>query len=171
MGHIIHVSEDTMSRLKSCAEPFIDKEPEDVIRRLLDTYEKPNGRGSRSANPSRQTQDPTISRVPRERGVVVELDGHRIAAVSVRDLYGQALRVLVDNRREILDKVLPFKTSDERYLLAKKPIHPSGNPFVMPAPHNGYHGYYMESHKDYKNATAHLQLLARKLDLKFLYIG
>ena len=67
-----------------------------------------------------------------------------------------------------LDRLLPFATSRERYLAATKPIHPTGNPFVVPVK---YHGYYMEAHKDYKNAISHLGSLVAKLGLELKYLG
>lgn len=167
MHHQIRVSQDTMSRLKACAEPFVDKDPEDVVRRLLDEHDNLSRMRAPSPGPRYQSGRPSIYRVPRERGTVVQIGGHQIQAVSVRDLYEQALKFLVGSHRVELDRLLPFKTSQERYLLADKPIHPSGNPFVVPVE---YHGYCMEAHKDYKNAVAHLGSLVEKLGLKLKYL-
>jgi hypothetical protein len=169
--HSIRISESTLNRLRALAVPFEDKGPEDVIRRLLEEQEKPGIKSATSLNTFRRAQDPTTSRVPRQRGVSIELAGRHIDAVSVQDLYSQALRVLVDGHRNKLDRLLPFRTSRQRYLLADRPFHPSGNPFVVPAPHNGYHGYYMESHKDYANAIKHLRYFAKKLGLEMTYLG
>jgi hypothetical protein len=165
MNHQIRISEDTMNRLKACARPFEDKDPEDVIRRLLNEHKVASGHAP-SLDILQSARTP-ISRVPRERGAVVQIGGHQIPAVSVRDLYEQALKFLVGNHRGDLDRLLPFKTSHERYLLADKPIHPSGNPFVVPVEYRGYH---MEAHKDYKNAVAHLALLVEKVGLKLRYL-
>jgi hypothetical protein len=175
----IHLSQETMERLKACAEPFVDRKPEDVIRRLLDQFEKADGRNERDALTrlrkkyfvSSARQNLTFQRAPRERGVTVQIDGHQIVASSVRDLLGQALMFLVDRHRTALDQILPFRTSSERYLVAKQDMHPNGKPFFVRAPHNGYRGYYMEAHKDYKNAIAHLGSLLKKLGLKFEYVG
>ena len=156
-----------MNRLKRCAEPFVDKEPEDAIRRLLDEHDNFSRKHAPSSDPLLQSTQIPTSRVPRERGTVVQIGGHQIEAVSVRDLYEQALKFLVGSHRVDLDRLLPFKTSRERYLLADKAIHPSGNPFVVPVE---YHGYYMEAHKDYKNAVAHLGSLVGKLGLKLKYL-
>lgn len=155
----IRISEETMARLKALAEPFIDKEPEDVVRRLLDRLEH-------TTKPSVQVPQP--SRMPRERGVTIQMGNRKIQAISVRDLYAQALRVLVDEHRSSLKRLLPFKTSSERYLIAEKPIHPTGNAFVVPVE---YQQHYMEAHKDYKNAVKHLELLARGLGLKVIYLS
>lgn len=167
MQHQIRVSDDTMNRLKACAEPFVDKDPEDVVRRLLDEHDSFSRKRAPSSHPLLQSARTPISRVPRERGTAVQIEGHQIQAVSVRDLYEQALKLLVGSHRADLDRILPFKTSHERYLLADKPIHPSGNPFVVPVE---YHGYHMEAHKDYKNAVAHLGSLVEKLGMKLKYL-
>jgi hypothetical protein len=175
----IHLSDATLARLKALAEPFVDTEPEHVIRRLLDSNEESLGNGSRSSD-SRTAPQPiplldrpqtrnTESRAPRERGATFDIDGRHIQAVSVRDCYEQVLKLLVEDHRPELDRLLPFKTSRQRYLVAKANVHPNGNDFVVPVKH---HGYYMEAHKDYKNAIAHLKtLVADKLKLPFKYLG
>jgi hypothetical protein len=158
-----------MSRLRACAQPFDDKEPEDVVRRLLDEHERSKGRHAvqQSAHPRRSERSP-ISRVPRERGTVVEIAGSQIRAVSVPDLYKQALKLFVDKHKSSLDRLLPFSTSDRRYLVARQAVHPGGNHFFIPVEH---HGYYIEAHKDYTNAVEHLGKLARSLGLDFKYIA
>jgi len=180
MDTVIHLSEETMERLKAYAEPFVDRKPEDVIRRLLDQREEADSGRTKGDIITRlrdkyglssTRHNPTIYRVPRERGATVRIEGHEIAASSVRDLLDQALAFLVDKHRARLDEVLPFRTSSERYLVAKQAVHPNGNAFFVPTPHNGYRGYYMEAHKDYKNAIRHLRLLVQKLGLKFDYVG
>ena len=176
MPHI-HLSDEALNRLKALAEPFVDREPEDVIRRLLDK----NDRETRSLTPFTSIGGPltdmastntmersTESRVPRERGTEVEIGKQRIRAVSVSDLYKQALRFLVENHEAQLTQLLPFETSRERYLVADKPVHPSGRQFFVPVE---YHGYYMEAHKDYRNAIEHLGKLAKRLGLSFTYLG
>jgi hypothetical protein len=178
MIHQIRISDDTMIRLKACAEPFTDKEPEDVIRRLLDEREhkagsqrKPASHGGRSETEDSmapQLGPSTKSRVPRERGVTIEIGGRQIQAPTVRELYKQALTFLVDKHEAELTQLLPFETSVQRYLVANKPKHPSGRDFVIPVP---YHNYWMEAHKDYKNAVEHLGKLASKLNLSFRYVG
>jgi hypothetical protein len=178
MIHQIRISDDTMGRLKAYAEPFKDKEPEDVIRRLLDERESSGGGQRRPANRKGRsaTEDSmtpllcpsTKSRVPRERGVTIEIGGRQIQAPTVRELYKQALTFLVDKHEGKLTQLLPFETSAQRYLVANKPKHPTGRDFVIPVP---YHNYWMEAHKDYKNAIEHLGRLASKLNLSFRYVG
>ena len=61
-----------------------------------------------------------------------------------------------------------MRTSGERFLIALKPVHPSGKPFVVQVE---YRGFYMEAHKDYKNAIAHLRILCNRLGLSLNYLG
>jgi hypothetical protein len=174
MGHKISISDDTLRRLKALAEPFVDHEPEDVIRRLLDQSEQAartvksplHSDGANQNFAATGTEHTPSVRAPRERGVVVQIGDRRFEAVSVRDLYTQALKFLVEHHRPKLQQLLPLKTSRQRYLIALKPIHPSGNPFVVPVE---YRGVYMEAHKDYNNALGHLGLLSSRLGLTLAY--
>ena len=172
MSKNILVSDETYARLQRCVEPFVDKEPEDVIVRLLNDYDEANGSGdsgasSRTESIGEDSLRPS-DRTPRERGTIIKINDHRINAVSVRDLYKQALKFLIENHKGLLKHEIPFRTSSARYLLAASPVHPSGNPFVVPME---YDGYYMETHKDYKNAIAHLRRLVERLGLTFEYLG
>lgn len=171
MRHQIALSDETLGRLKMLAEPFVDKEPEDVIRRLLDDWESRSSRSlhsERAEGGSTTTGRSAESRVPRERGTRVQIGDHVIEAISVRDLYKQALAFLVGNYKVKLQATLPYKTSAERYLVAAEPKHPAGNPFVVPVE---FRGFYIEAHKDYKNAVAHLSNLCERLSLKLTYLG
>jgi hypothetical protein len=100
--------------------------------------------------------------------VSYDLEGKRHDAVSVRDAYEQLLKVLADKHEAQLREALPFRTSSERFLVAQKPVHPSGNQFVVPVK---YRGYYMEAHKDYKNAMAHALQLAERVGVKLRFIA
>ena len=168
MYHHIRVSVETFTRLKAVAEPYVDREPEDTIRRLLALVE--DGRVTHDPSTTVVHNDTTqpsvrpsvVQRAPRERGVVVDIGQRHFQAVSVRDLYEQVLIYLVDEHTASLDQVLPFGTSRQRHLIAKSACHPTGNEFVVPV---RYKGYYMEAHKDYKNAISHLGQLAMRLGL------
>lgn len=164
MIHQISISEDTMSLLKACAEPFLDKKPEDVIRRLAQERLNNMNKKLKSPQPYHGQSPKRPTRAPRERGTHIRINGCEIRAVSVRDLYEQSLKLLVDNYKKVLDQLIPYKTSSQRYLVANKQAHPSGNRFVVPVE---YRGYYMEAHKDYKNGLAHLRSLAERLSLNF----
>jgi len=77
MAHQITVSDEIFERLKRLAEPFVDREPQDVLRRLLDQNE--SARSNNNAHGKFEVGPPVsdhegllpISRAPRERGTVV----------------------------------------------------------------------------------------------------
>jgi hypothetical protein len=173
MAHQITVSDDVFGRLSKLARPFVDRKPEDVIQWLMDHYERsdrkvpprPDRSAATPVSPGNRTTD---SRVPRERGATVRIGDYKIEAVSVRSLYEEALKFFVANHSSNLRSVVPLKTSSERFLIATKPIHPTGNPFVIPVE---YRGLYMEAHKDYKNAIRHLGTLCNRLGLNLDYLG
>lgn len=174
MHHQIRLSDETLARLKAIAEPYVDREPEDTIRRLLALAESASRAAELTAPRTDNGQSRPIvqrspaRRAPRERGAVVEFGEHRLQAVSVRDLYEQALKHFVEEHRTKLDNVIPFSTSRQRHLVARNPRHPTGNEFVIPVK---YKGYYMEAHKDYRNAIRHLEQLATRLDIPMRYLG
>lgn len=154
MSPTIEVSRSIYDRLGELAGQLFTRE--EVLERLLSAHlSQAAGRlepGSASAGSRR-------IRVPRERGVEVTLAGQRISAVSVRDLYAQALRVLVDGGYiSKIEKSIPFRTSAQRFLIAKRPTHPNANDFVVPVP---YKGYFMEAHKNYENALSGLSQLCK----------
>jgi predicted CopG family antitoxin len=170
MARKIAISDDVFARLSKLARPFVDREPEDVIRRLLDQNE---ARSSNTASSLDEVMSGGIarrsaeSRAPRQRGATVQIEDHKIDAISVRTLYEEALKFLVAKHRSSLRAVIPLRTSRERYLIANKAVHPSGNHFVIPVEHDGF---CMEAHKDYKNAIAHLGMLCNKLGLSLRHL-
>lgn len=143
------------------------------LRRLLDRNEAAfaadDAHDKSDANLPASLHDSVspFSRVPRERGTIVQIGDKKIDAVSVRALYAQALELFVERHSSKLKSVVPLKTSGQRYLIALKPVHPSGKPFVKPVE---FRGFYMESHKDYKNGIAHLRILCSRLGLLFKYL-
>lgn len=167
MTHQIRLSPPIWELLKRSAEPFVDKEPEDTIRRILDFYLKNRGADGAASAPSIAAPTQHAGpRVSRQRGLSYDLDGQHHDAVSVRDFYEQVLRCLVDNHESKLTRLVPFRTSSERYLVARTPVHPSGNEFVIPVTYRGYH---MEAHKDYKNAIAHAAHLADRMGVELRF--
>jgi hypothetical protein len=162
MNRQVELTDVTWSLLRQCAEPFVDKEPEDTIRRALQSYSK-NREPASSASVDRSR---AIARSPRERGVLFEFNGKRYEATTVSDLYEQVLKFFVDNHEALLKSQVPFRTSSQRFLVATKPVHPSGRKFVVPVK---YRGYYMEAHKDYKNAKAHVLKLANRLGVELRF--
>ena len=90
-----------------------------------------------------------MNRTPRQRGAIVEIGEKRFNVGSLADLYSQVLSFLDENGQlDRLKPYLPIATSTKRYLIANKPLHPNGKGFIRPVE---YRGYFMESHKDYKN--------------------
>jgi hypothetical protein len=170
---------DTLfARLQKFAVPLVDT-PADVIERLLTHYEKTKPEKSRpdggietstGAKESLFLREARITeRAPRERGVTIEIDGHVIRAISVKELYKEVLKYLLDSgHSKRLRELVPFSTSSLRYLIADKPIHPNEKEFVVPVKHGGY---YMEAHKDYKNGIKHLSQFVTKVGLKLKYLG
>lgn len=148
----IDVSDAVLSRLETLGGPLFS--PSEVIERLLDQVAGSSVNQS-DVGPGEPSHDVLRSRPPRSRGVDLLISGHRITAVTVPDMYLQVLQWLVDGKR--MDKVqssIPFRTSKQRYLIAKSPKHPSGNDFVSEVK---YKGYYMEAHKNYENALSGLK--------------
>ncbi|MBI5853721.1 MAG: hypothetical protein HZB35_00480 [Nitrospirae bacterium] len=160
--HEIALPDSLFARLQALAIPLVDT-PADVVERLLDNHErtrpeKPKvgieiGATARSKDGSFLRGASITERIPRERGATIEIDGHVIRAISVREMYEEALKFLVDKgHSKRLNDIVPLSTSSLRYLIANRPVHPSGNEFVIPV---SYGGYFMEAHKSYKNAIKH----------------
>lgn len=83
--------------------------------------------------------------------------------MSVPELYAQVLKYLCDRGHiKRLEMLLPFATSSKRYLLARQPVHPRGNRFVVPIEYNGY---YFEAHKSYQTAIKHLRDMLSEIGL------
>ena len=159
--------------LQDLAVPFEDKTPEDVIRRLVLSHT--NGKDNFSiVSPPLKRATPLIAhglkeRYPRERGATVKLNDSTIHASSVSDLFRQAMSWLsTSGILENVNPLLPIYTSNKRFLMALKPVHPSGKAFFCPVEHKGY---YMEAHKNYKDAISNLdKRLMDKLGVKFEYV-
>ena len=170
----ISLSDDLIARLESLTVPLFPT-PADVIGKLLDHYDRTYRRATAENAPPAKLVRPLspnaslMGRIPRERGVTFELDGHKMQAVSVRDMYEQVLKFIVDKGySKQLKPHVPFRTSRQRYLIADRPVHPNGNDFVITVK---YGGYFMEAHKDYKNAVEHLRKLVEKLGITLRYVG
>jgi hypothetical protein len=104
----------------------------------------------------------------KQKGIIVRIGQERIKASSVRDFYQQVLQCLEKSGNlPKLDSLLPYQTSSKRYLMSKNPIHPPGNNFVVPVEHKGY---YIEAHKDYKNAFSAVQVLLKLIGVEVYLI-
>jgi hypothetical protein len=138
-----------------------------VLEKLSETKQEPSiiypapATGSRkrrtSLKQARMIKDSTITRLPRQKGIKVQIGKDNFDAESVTDLYTQVLEFLVESGFiEKLRPYLPYATSKKRFLISTEPRHPQGNSFVVPVE---YEGYFMEAHKDYRNAVSSLQKL------------
>jgi len=167
---MIEVSDEDYARLAALAQPFVDTKPGDVVHRVLVDREEgfPGRPGLPVGGPSAPPM-PLEVRTPRERGVKVDIGGHVVTADSVRDLYYQALGVLLKNgwAKCIRDRV-PHKTSSRRYLVSDRPVHPNGNAFVVPVERDGL---FMEAHKSYRTAVSQLAHFLSKCHVTLRYLG
>jgi hypothetical protein len=175
MTQTIRLPDDLYARLESVAKPFVDREPADVIRRLLESYQADEGRAhvaeSNNDRPPRLGAGTSRieGRAPRERGARVRVDDHTIVADSVPDLFDQALHYVAEvGKWDCLVSLAPYKTSAQRYLIASDPVHPSGKPFFVPIKHRGIH---METHKNYATALTQLERLLAKCGIDMTYLG
>ncbi|MGE3465704.1 MAG: ADP-ribosylglycohydrolase family protein [Pyrinomonadaceae bacterium] len=122
-------------------EPFLDnRSPSDSVEAENDRVSEKRERRVRTA-------------------IVLDFCGVSLTAKNIPDLYGQVLRVLVDSG-EINSLDLPFATGPKRYLIARKPIHPSGQNFMAPVEYNSF---FMEAHNNRTAAITNLEKLKNAL--------
>jgi len=165
MVQTITLSDEVFTRLQALARPFEDREPEDVIRRLLDgdttkSVETPRNHSAAS--------DPKVVRYPRERGAVVILNGERISATTVPDLCTKVMEFIYSKGLwGQFESLAPYKTSAKRYLFSKNTKHPQGNDFFVPLK---YRNIYMEAHKNYETTIKQLGRLLTQLGVTFEYV-
>ena len=172
MSKQIQLTDELFERLQGHAEPLVDTTAS-VIERLTDFYELHNGEEETTAQNQAQTNhvflEDVEDRPARKRGAVIELDGYKIEAASVGDMYSKVLeRLDKAGHLEQLREHLPISTSRVRHLLAREPFHPRGNEFQSPVE---YDDLYMESGKDYKNALNHLCQMLNRCGVKLTYHG
>lgn len=100
----------------------------------------------------------------KQQSATVLVGAHAIIhAESVRELYERLLEYLLNNGYAPLMKShMPYRTSSQRYLVSSTPVHPSGRPFWNQVERDGF---FLEAHKDYKNAISHMQGFAARLGL------
>lgn len=123
----------------------------------------------RTQAPETRNLDILGRRTPRERGATVEVAGKRVHAVTVSDLYEQVFRIILNNgKSEQLSTLAPYRTSNQRYLFAREPKHPTGNDFFVDVRVGPYH---VEAHKNYEQAIKQLAELLRKLGIPFEYLS
>ena len=171
MSKTIAVDDELYEQLAVLARPFLDKEPADVIRRLVDKeVKRRNSAGDLAvvSTASGRTEG-VLARAPRERGAVVELDGNVIQADSVPDLCAKVMQFM--HARGHWKKVLelaPYKTSPQRYLYSRTPKHPNGNDFFVGIK---CRDVYVEAHKNYKTSIKQLARFAEKCGVTLTYRG
>jgi len=79
----------------------------------------------------------------------------------------QTLKYLIQSGLiERLNPYIPYATSSARLLISKDPHHQAGNEFRIPIE---CEGYYMEAHKDYKNALSHLETFLKSAGIEMKY--
>ena len=165
MAKTISVSDEIFTHLQELARPFVDREPEDVIRRLLDGDNEKSVEKTNRHNP---IAEPKIVRYPRERGAVVKLNGEKVSATTVPDLCTKVMEFIHSNGLwSQFENLAPYKTSTKRYLFSKTPKHPQGNDFFVPLK---YRNIYMEAHKNYETTIKQLGRLLSQLDVTFEYV-
>ena len=172
MNKSIVVSEGLYAQLETLARPFVDKEPADVIRWLVNEVASKGEHQMMAplAPPPHPFKPETaVVRVPRQRAVVVGMDGTAIHADTVPDLCAKVMDYLFAHGHGT--KILgmsPYKTSTERYLFSKTPKHPNGNDFFSPI---SCHGLRVETHKSYQTAIKQLATFVAKCGVKLTYLG
>lgn len=169
MSKNIEVSDPLYERLQSLAGQLFTMD--EVIEKLLRsapcssavdsalvTSPSPSPHSSRRAD-----LNVLQRRAPRQRGITIEVSGHRIDANTIPDLYKQVLTLVLDKcDSQKLNSIVPYLTSPERFLIACEPRHPNSKKFFAPI-QVGH--YYMETHKNYETALKHLDKFLAKLGL------
>jgi hypothetical protein len=167
----IELPDELYAQLAAMARPFVDTQPADVIRRLLEERNLPDSEkpGPALVRAKAVSSKPLDARSPRQRGIRVDVDGREISAETVQDFYGQVLRHLsTTDKWKALQKHIPYRTSRKRFLVSNEPKHPEGNPFVVPVE---CRGVFIEAHKDYENAFRQLRSFLVKAGIGLRYLG
>ena len=169
MPRTITVSDELFARLESLARPFVDREPQDVIHRLVEGECKRTGQREKTDQDRTPRTGTKVVRAPRERGAVVELNGEKITADTVPDLCTKVMEYIYSKGLwEKLEELAPYKTSSKRFLFSKSPKHPNGNDFFVPIK---YRNIYMEAHKNYQTTIKQLSRLLARLGVDLVYRG
>lgn len=167
MSKNVAISDELYGRLAAIARPFLDKEPADVILRLVNAEEGIDA-GASAGGPSTESGT-LVGRAPRERGAIVDLDGTLIQADSVPDLCFQVMDYMHSHKHwDKVKSLAPYKTSAQRYLFSKTDKHPSGKDFFVPIK---CHDLYVETHKNYQTAISQLARFSAKCGLVLTYKG
>lgn len=175
MDKYVKVSEEVFQKLSTIGGDLFDRG--EVVARLLSHWEgkggSPPGVREPRASPTTHARDRSIDeslsdREPRERGATVRLGGKRIHGSTVADLYQKCFsEMLSGDKGDALRRLIPYRTSNRRYLIAKEPTHPHGREFFVPIK---VEGFYVETHKNYQTAITQLAEIAKKLGITFEYL-
>lgn len=173
MSKPITLPDDLYRKLELLARPFVDHDPIDVIRRLVDMAEREGLAEQPSIESSpravARTRATGTRRAARSGHLRILVDGMVSDAASVPDLYHQTLAFLAE--RPVWSRIrgkLPWATSRKRYLASAKPVHPPGNTFVNPVEHRGV---YLEAHKSHEAALRHLERFLRDVGCSVKRLG
>ncbi|HEY4146000.1 hypothetical protein [Pinirhizobacter sp.] len=166
MTKTVSLPDDVYAQLATLARPFVDREPSDVIRRLVVQEILALGNSSNGKANSAHSMK-LVGRAPRERGVTIMLDGTAIDADTVPDLIEKVAAFLFDSGYwSKLLAIAPYKTSSRRYLFSKTPVHPSGKNFFSELK---YRDLYFEVHKNYATSLEQLRRLLGKLGINLTF--
>ena len=104
-----------------------------------------------------------VSKRKKSDKTIIKVNNISFEGKSLGDLYLQVLKYLIEiNYSKKIDDIVPYSTSSVRYFISKTPYHQRGNDFLSSVK---YKGYYMESHKDYKNGLKSLKDFLLKLNI------
>lgn len=113
----ITISDELYARIETLARHFVDHQPQDVIRRLVEGESTTVTASHTVKSPS--LPEPKFFRIPRARGAVVELNGKRIIADTVPDLCAKVMEYIDKNGLwDRLEALTPYATSSKRYLIS-----------------------------------------------------
>ena len=169
MSRTIVVSDELYTRIEALARPFVDREPQDVIRWLVESECTDTSTHEKIVHDIAPRSGPSVIRAPRERGAVVELDGETITADTVPDLCTKVMEYLDSKGQwERFEELSPYKTSTKRFLFSTTPKHPNGNDFFVPVKHRNM---YMEAHKNYQTTIKQLSRLLQRMGINLVYRG
>lgn len=115
---------------------------------------------------SEEESDTFAGHGPKQESVDVLIGKTQVHAESVRELFEKTLTILIEQgcMERLPDGLLPYPTSNKRYLIARSPVHQRGNAFVVCVQVGQF---YMEAHKDYERACRQLGDFLSKCDVRF----
>ena len=98
----------------------------------------------------------------KENTLKISINNTLIEANTVKSFYRKIFDYLTENKIDF-KHLVPFKTSDSRYLISEKSVHPSGAEFWAPLI---YKNYYIETNKNKVGAKKDIIKFLSKLNLK-----